>query len=269
MTHPLEYVKTKAPEDNAYVISPSSFGKFVHQPWNWYREQVLELDKFTGNTASVLGTIVHYCAEQAANRLEVDHDMIYEFVQNLDPEVYDREEIMEHYFTMANVLIQDYVLRNKIIPESQFVYKLGMVDGTPYYVGGTIDALQGDKNSILIADYKTHSNKREPTAITGNYRIQLLVYAFILTRLGYNVDRIRLVYVSKPTGGEISEKTGKRLKYYPSKVTVLTDPVTEEDLLYIESMLSLAVDSMTATKRYPELDYVIWHDPRLLSGENS
>ena len=86
-------------------------------------------------------------------------------------------------------------------------------------------------------------------------------------KMGYNVTRIRLVYVSRNIDGGISEKTGKPLKSYPPKLTVLTETVTEDDMAFIDSMLNLAKDTLLVSDKHPELRHIMWHDPRLL--ENS
>ena len=66
VTTELDYVSTPIPEDGVFKISPSAFAKFVERPHAWYRQEVLKEDVFDYNTASVLGTIVHYCAEKVA-----------------------------------------------------------------------------------------------------------------------------------------------------------------------------------------------------------
>ena len=58
---PLDYVSGSSilPE-GTFGISPSSMNDFVTAPHKWYRDNVLGQNSFTGSTASVLGTIVHY-----------------------------------------------------------------------------------------------------------------------------------------------------------------------------------------------------------------
>ena len=59
-----------------------------------------------------------------------------------------------------------------------------------------------------------------------NYKYQLLCYAYIYTKQGVDIDRIRLVYVNRPIAGGISEKTGK-----PLKIVML------QRLQYLQSLL--------------------------------
>ncbi len=263
MTTELDYVSTPIPEDGVFKISPSAFSKFIERPHAWYREEVLKEDVFDYNTASVLGTVVHYCAQQVALNKDVDMDEIKKYIDSKDPidDVYDPNVVREQFVAMAERLVNDYVLDrpDPLHVEEQFCAHVK--DG--YYAAGTADLVEGTKDDCMITDYKTYSSKTKPRAIPQHYKYQLLVYAWILTQLGYTVTRLRLVYVNRNIEGEISEKTGKRLKSYPPEVTVLTDTLEPGDLDFIEGLLKLSADSMEAVKKYPELAHVIWHDPRL------
>ena len=260
MTHPLEYVPTAKPNPTAFVFSPSQFNKFIDKPWEWYRQIVQKLDQFEGNTASVLGTVVHYCAEQAANRERVDHTMIEDFVCSQELEDYDSDIVMNCYYEMADVLCKEFVLKaNPLMVEGTVMAEVK----NNFFVGGTADLLEGTKEDCILTDYKTYSSTTKPKVIPKYYKHQLLCYAFALRKMGYNVTRIRLVYVNRPIIGAISPKTGKQFKSYPSEVTELTEVLTEEDLAFIESMFDLAIDSLEAAKKHPELTHVIFHDNRL------
>ncbi len=263
MTNPLEYVPTPIPEGGLMNFSPSQFAKFIQAPHNWYRSEVMKEEGFSHNTSSVIGTCVHYCAEQVANGEMVDTNIIEEYVRSLEVhEDYDPEVVLAHYTAMAERLVNDYVLQNlDNFLEVESTHQTDLKSG--YYVGGKLDVIQGVKTDCMPVDYKTYNSKTKPKAIPQHYKYQLLVYAFILKQLGYNPERIRLVYVNRHIEGEISEKTGKKLKSYPPEVTVLTETITQEDFDFIEGLLDLAVDSVEAAKAHPELLHVIFHDPRL------
>jgi hypothetical protein len=224
----LDYVSTPIPESGIFKFSPSSFAKFVERPHVWYREEVLGEDKFTYNTASVLGTIIHYCAQ---------------------------------YVGMAEKLVNDYVLERPTFLKIEEQFCAEVKDD--FYAAGTLDVLEGEKDDCMITDYKSYSSKTKPKTIPAHYKYQLLVYAWILRSLGYTVNRLRLVYINRDIEGEISEVTGKRKKSYPPEVTVLTETIEEESFDFIEGLLNLAVDSCLAGHKHPELVHVIWHDPRL------
>ena len=265
MSNKLDYVPATVPEDCQLKISPSSFGSFISTPWNWYRQQILGLDKFEYNTSSVIGTIVHYVAEQVATGAEVDEQEIEAYIsKHEDNENYVAETVRANWYDMAAVLVNSYVLENMdnyLSAEQQVCASLG----DEIYAAGTTDVLQGTKEDCMLIDYKTYSSKTKPKTIPANYRYQLLVYVWILKKLGYNVTRIRLVYVNRNIDGGLSEKTGKPLKSYPPEVTVLTEEVTTDGLEFIEGMLNLCKDTMLAVDKHPELRHVIFHDPRLLT----
>lgn len=263
MTNPLVYQPAPVPDECKFKISPSAFAQFIQAPHNWYRNEVLKENPFSHNTSSVIGTIVHYCAEQVAQDKPVDKQVIEEYIDMLEVhEDYDPSEVRKHYLDMAETLVNDYVLQEKKnylsceLPTSTEIR-----DG--YYAAGTCDVIQGTKEDCMLVDYKTYNSKTEPRSIPQHYKYQLLTYAYILRDMGYTVTRIRLVYVNRFIDGGISEKTGKPLKSYPPKVTVLTETITEEDFEFIKGLLELAVDSVEAAKKYPELLHVIFHDPRL------
>jgi hypothetical protein len=250
------------PEGGVFKFSPSAFAKFVQMPHIWYRDEVLDENPFSHNTASVIGTIVHYCAEMVAKEEEVDMDMINEYIDGKElHEEYDPNIVRAQFVTMAERLVNDYVLEVQDILEIETQHCFEIRDG--FYAAGTIDLLEGTKAECMLTDYKSYSSKTKPRTIPANYKYQLLVYCWILRKLGYNVTRVRLAYVNRHIEGEMSEKTGKQLKSYPPEVTVLTETIGQEDVDFIESSLELAVDSLLATEKHPELTHVIWHDPRL------
>ncbi len=262
--NPLDYVSTPLPENCHFKFSPSSFANFINSPHNWYRTEVLGEEGFSHNTSSVIGTCVHYCAQQVANGEDVDQKAIEDYISSHKvTDDYDPEIARKHWQAMAERLVNDYVLENDYlgieIPLAAEVSK-------GYAAAGTADALHGTEEDTMISDYKTYHSKTKPRVIPMNYRYQLLVYAWLAKKNGYNPTRIRLIYVNRHIEGEISEKTNKRMKSYPPEVTVITETIAQEDLDFIESLLDLAVDTVEAGKAHPELLHVIFHDPRLKSG---
>lgn len=260
MTNPLEYKEVPVPE-GAFKISPSAFANFVSYPHKWYRSQVTKEEVFDYNTSSVIGTCVHYCAEKVAKKEEVNIDDIIEYIESKEEkEDYSIAEVKEHWQMMAERLVNDYVNKNIFLEvEKQICIKLE--EG--FYAAGTCDAIHGTKEECMLVDYKTYNSKTKVKAIPQGYKYQLLVYAWMLHKAGYNVTRIRLTYINRNIDGGISEKTGKPLKSYPPEVTELTEMITQEDLDFIEGLLYLAVDSVKAGREHPELLHVIFHDPRL------
>lgn len=263
MTNPLEYVSTPIPEDGVLKFSPSQFAKFISAIHAWYRDEIAGDNPFSHSTSTVIGTIVHYCAEMVAKGKEVSTKHINEYIDSLEVnDDYIPSIVRAQYPEMAERLVNDYVMENSFleveVPHYAEVSK-------KYYAAGTLDALQGTKEDCMIVDYKTYHSKTKPRAIPSGYKYQLLVYAFILRKNGYGVNRIRLVYINRHIEGEVSLTTGKKLKSYPPEVTELTESITEDDMAFIESQLQLAVATVEFGKEHPHMLNVIYHDPRLKS----
>ena len=220
--------------EGAFRISPSSVAKFNDKKWEWYQECVLGNKTFLGNTASVLGTCVHRVAES-----------------------YIQLGKASQFVPMGQALI-DY-LRVFGIPERSEETIITELEGG-VYVGGTADAVIGD----TLIDFKTTSKTSiEEGYIPNNYKWQLLTYAYIYRKLGVDINRVRIVWITNNIVGRISEKTGKPLKDYPAQVIPCTHCITDEDMKFIEDYLKLIAETYLASKKYPELTYLLYSDYRL------
>jgi len=265
-SNPLDYVSAAVPDGCTLKISPSSFGTFIERPWAWYRQQVLGIDGFTYSTSSVIGTIVHYVAETVGSGEEVNKKFIEDYIEkHVENDDYCKETVRLQWPQMATVLVNDYVLPNNgnmLAVEMQVAAELAK----GIFPAGTLDLLEGTVDDCMLVDYKTYHSKTKPKTITSLYRYQLCVYVWILRKLGYNVTRIRLVYINRNIDGGLSEKTGKPLKSYPPEVTVLTESVNEEDVSFVEGHLNLCAETVEASNKHPELRHIIWHDMRAKLG---
>jgi len=243
-----------------FRISPSQFSKFMDSPHLWYREQILGEEGFTGSTSSVLGTIVHACAEAYANGSDGStwSKEIEDYLKTIPfSEVdIDKDEIRKQYKGMALALINGYLKDNKPDSTEEFIFH-NVIPG--YVAAGTCDARKGD----MVVDYKTYNSKSKPRAIPMYYKYQLLIYAWIYTKKNIPINRVRLVYVNRNIDGGVSEKTGKPLKSYPPEVTVLTETITKEDIDFIESVLKLLAETVAKSKEDPSLTYLLFRDYRL------
>jgi hypothetical protein len=257
-TTELDYVDgmDKLPE-RVFKISPSSFSRFMDRPHEWYREQVLGEGTFEGNTATVIGTLVHYVAEQYAKGLVPNKEEMLQYIENMSHlEDVDADDVLASYKPMAEVLVNDYVAKNMPKVVEDFV-ALDFGDGV--WIAGSVDAFDNG----CVVDYKTYNSKTKPRSIPMGYRYQLLIYAYVYYKLGYEVDRIRLVYVNKHIDGGVSEKTGKPLKSYPPEVTVLTETIGRDDFEFIESVLTLCKETYLKAKEDPSLIHLLYRDMRL------
>lgn len=234
-----DYNDLETPE-GSFRISPSGISKFFDYPSVWYRDNFLGENSFTGNTASTLGTIIHAVAEAVALNDTTERSEIEEYLDTItDPEI-DKEEILKHYPEMANVLVNEYLLKN--VPDTVEQQTMTRLEGTNVYVGGTYDA----RNNSTLVDYKTSSKKPNTEKMPFGYLIQLLAYWYALKSEGIFIDRLRLVYIVKPT------------KTLPARVFVVNHMVTKEDEKMIEDTLKLMAETVELQQSNPELTHLLY-----------
>lgn len=231
-----------------FKISPSQAANFFSSTRQWYGENLLDEPGFSGSDSTVLGTIVHYFAEQASLKIRpTDPDkLVSDYLDSQS--VTDRSEILSLWRDMSNTLIQGCIhgQRPPIATELFMFHKL--LPGI--YVAGTTDAIIDLGNgSVSIRDYKTASTK--PSGIPYNYRLQAHIYAFLATKAGYTVSQIELQYVTRPT------------KTLPCRHFEFTEPFTSDDLQKVEGQLKLIAHSVQTWQQQPELRYLLAQDYRL------
>jgi CRISPR/Cas system-associated exonuclease Cas4 (RecB family) len=235
-----DHVQVPLPDDCIFKISPSSISKFFEFPVIWYKEQVLGETQFHGNTASVLGSVVHALAEQYARGESSSREEVEEYLnkQRLKPDV-DVDTVRSLYPDMASTLINDYVSTNKPTEvERSMCHEV--IDGV--YVAGTFD----NRTNSIIVDYKNVSKKPSIDKIPWNYYIQLMAYAWMMKQEGTKIDKIRLVYVVRPT-----KTMGVRL----FKVTQV---IGDADYQAIEDVLNIIADTILLSKEQPQLTYLLF-----------
>lgn len=231
-----------------FKISPSQAANFFSSTRQWYGENLLDEPGFEGSDSTILGTIVHYFAEQASLKIRpTDPDkLVSDYLDSQS--VTDRSEILSLWRDMSNTLIQGCIhgQRPPIATELFMFHKL--LPGI--YVAGTTDAITDLGNgSVSIRDYKTASTK--PSGIPYNYRLQAHIYAFLATKAGYTVSQIELQYVTRPT------------KTLPCRHFEFIEPFTPDDLQKVEGQLKLIAHSVQTWQQQPELRYLLAQDYRL------
>lgn len=248
--HPFDYTLVELPEDCTFKISPSSISKFFEYPVVWYKDQILGEQQFTGNTSSVLGSIVHGLAERFAKNEPSDRTLVETYLRKylLDPKV-NCQEIRDLYPDMAKTLINEYVSKNKPTEVEQSLI-MKVKDGI--YVAGTCDNLTGN----TVVDYKNVSMKPADT-IPWNYYVQLMAYAKMYKETkGVQVDRIRLVYVVRPT------------KTLPVRLFVVNQTIGDSDYKAIDDVLTLISDTVLLSRAHPELNYLLFKSMQLKEQKN-
>ena len=261
--------KGTAAEGN-FRIGASQVSKFFDTTSQWYRENLLGEDGFTGNTASELGNCVHAAAAMRTERGRVSYETIEEYIDTLDSIAFDTEQIRAQYPLMVDTLLP-FMESNPTTEAEKFIY-YEILPGIG--AGGSIDALCGDHviaedgtitytGEVTIRDWKTSSALSPPNKFSRNYWFQQMVYSWVLKQLGITVSKIQLVYITRSVTGRVSEKTGKPLKDYPSQLAVVTEEVTDESLALIGSCLQLIAESVQAWNTQPELHHLLSQDLRL------
>ena len=285
---------TNVVPEGEFRISASGISKFFTATNAWYRENLLGESGFTGNSASVTGTIVHYILEQYAAKQHLsDEDkeqMELYITKHCDPSSADFEAeidesyIRDQYKVMAETGVNSYLQENMPTHVEPFIAN-EVLPGI--HVGGSIDNLtlenpkySSDDHSFdnlvscgggIICDYKTTGTR--PTSLPKNiqysHKMQLLTYAWVLKQMGITIDRVRIIYITKNDTGRVSEKTGKPLTQYPSQVVTLTEQITDEDFDMVEGVIKLIAHSVDHWNKSPEFRHLLAQDWRLRDERSS
>lgn len=120
-------------------ISPSQAADFFSSTRQWYGQILLGEAGFEGSDSTILGTIVHYFAEQASLKIKPDNpeQLVTEYLAEQKPE--NADEILSLWKDMANELIKGCILgQPKPLATELFMYHK-LLPGI--YVGGTTDAI--------------------------------------------------------------------------------------------------------------------------------
>lgn len=242
--------------NGAFRISASQVSKFFDSTSQWYHENLLGEEGFTGNTATYLGTVIHAGIEMFVTEGNVDWEALQLYIDSIDHPEVDNDYITSQYESMIAAALP-YVEANMPDFVEEFVFH-EILPGIG--AGGSIDARYVAKKRLK--DWKTTSAKSPPTKFSRAYWFQQMVYAWVLKQKGIDIDYIDLVYITTSETGRVSEKTGKPLKDYPSTCTVVTEEVTQESLDLIGSCLGIIAESVDTWNKSPELRHLLAQDSR-------
>jgi CRISPR/Cas system-associated exonuclease Cas4 (RecB family) len=257
----LEYYdgKNEIPEGDIR-ISPSQISKFFDYPSVWYKNNILGIDKFKGNTSSVIGTIVHACAENYVVNGELtdkDKEEIDAYIMKQAEEIpeLEIEVVKTQWYPMYTTLVNTFLQHNMPTSVEDFMSEK-LLDGI--HLGGSCDYYKDTSEGGVVLDYKTSNTLTPPSKIPWGYKIQALAYAWLYKKQGKDVRKIAICYITRNAVGRLSEKTGKPMKDYPSTTGVLVHDITQEDWEAIENVITLIKESIEAHKKYPELTHIIY-----------
>lgn len=251
-----QYERPELPEDCIHAISPSQIDKFFSLPKIWYNECYKgEAPEFKGSTATVTGTICHYIYEMVTKKQKITREQINKDLNDYlllcpNPEV-DATQVMMDYPLVSETVVNQYLLPANShggVLEVEKKVCAKVMDGI--YIAGTCDRIEGD----CVVDFKTVSTKPNEQAIPFAYKIQLLAYAYALRKLGYEINRIRLVYGVKPT------------KKLSARCYVVTEEIDYAAEKLVSDTLRLIGESVIAVRQHPELAYLLFKSMDLKNG---
>ena len=263
----LDYEYDNQSIPGTFRISASQISNFFDFTNNWYRKNLLGEDVgFKGSTSSVAGTCLHWAAENYIKDKQLtqeNKDEMYAYIAEQAekfPDLVDPTQCREIISPMWRSL-RDYIDQYPGGLVEPFL-EIEVLPGIT--VGGSIDRLHipGDTTiytdleqlrgkTVNVQDWKSTSTKYASdksitqSAMSKNYEWQLLVYAYVLKKkYDINVAVIQDIFVTREYEGEISEKTGKRGKAYPSMTVPISKPVSPESLEFIESIINIVAHSV-------------------------
>jgi len=275
------YIKPGQPQQDPtkFRIQASGIADFFDSTTYWYRNKLLGEDGFLGSTTSVAGTVLHFLAEQYSingqitdlDRADIDEYISLQASDTIDPDEVKpkvkpmwaalKQYLIEHPVSLSEPFIESPTLNNSISVGGSIDGIVDLTDPTAKYQ--SLNELPLDHRYKLI-DYKSTSSKLAPKSMSRKYEWQLLVYAYCLKKeVGIDVVEIEDIFINHEHIGEISPKTGKQLKSYPSVVTPIGRTIGQEDFDFIESIINLISDSVYKFITTPEDRYLLAMDYRL------
>jgi len=273
-----------APElkENQFKISPSGAFDFFGFTASWFEQQFLGQNKFLGSNASVRGTVLHWYAECYAKNNQIGLDDIHEADRYIEEQCADRDiEVTEHGvrndFDNMWTMLSSWINANPLESTEEYIsYELtpnvvlsGQVDykrrnNEAIY---TEDGIIINPGSLIVGDYKSTGSKNMPKSPSYEHWFQAEIYATIEALKGNVVDAVEITYVKAYVPGEVSVKTGRTGKSYPTEVKSFTRPFTKEDFEKKKGQMENIADCMEYFFKNPDLANILFKDGRL-KGKN-
>jgi len=203
------------------TLRASSVRSFHETPDNWYKQHILDEDKFEGNYSTVLGSIVHKFAEAYYTLEEWSpYDILDESILTDEEKV----QAIEEYPAMCKALEELYLQHHKPTLTEHYMFK----DYGEFRFQGTCDALENE----VLCDYKT---SKSPKKKIDEYTQQLNIYAHLMELTGRKVTKLRVINIVRAT------------KRIPPRVNVLeciADPSEGKRLIdFMVKKTKLALDN--------------------------
>ena len=266
-----------------FRIQASAIYNYFSSTSRWYSEKLGDGSPIlTPSTSTVLGVCLHWCADCYTKDGEItkeNQQEAYAYIEEqaeLNPEVMV-DEVRKHLTPMWNNLkttIQNYPLS---ISEPSVAIEIlpnitvgGSIDGIRCVDGSigykSLEEMRGKR--VTLVDWKTYGGLTAPTKMPKAYEWQLLVYAYVLKKqYDITVVQITNTFITRNNINRPSPTNPqKMLKDYPTKISDVSQPISDEDLEFIESIINLVAHSVQAYRQNPTLQYLLAQDFRLFKG---
>ncbi len=233
------------------TLRPSSIRSFHETPKKWYKNHVLGEDKFEGNTATYLGTVVHKFAETYYTLEDFNpHEIL-----NEAPEDVDKATILNEYPAMCKELEKKYLSKQNKPQLIEHYMNATLLDD--FIIQGTCDAY----NDGILVDYKTASKAKKDIS---EYTDQLNIYAYLLSLTGREVHTLRVINIIRATKTlkprihqlecKADIKEGERLTTLMAKKTKLAlDNPEFIELIFTDNKYSFLSDGFGIETKFVEL----------------
>lgn len=246
----ISYTRVKVPE-GGIKLSPSQLTLFYRSGKEWLNGME-NRSSFTGNKATVQGTVVHFILEQQAigGDIEEVDKAIADYLERecdaaviTDAEYNEIKEFKDKYQDELRAWLDADKDKHSILdvePSLHAIAPTFFKGQRDYYLAGSIDAVVskvGDADSIVIRDYKT--SKRKVSSIT-NYLIQLMAYKHIYESVtGKKVTGFQIVNIYELKAG--------------LQVNIVNYKPTEEDNKLFKSILKDISQAHSVYLNHPQL----------------
>lgn len=176
-------------EDGKFILRPSSLTELSDNPFLWYKKHILNQSTFNGNHNTVLGTLLHARIENIYNGLETNQDDEFAYLELHKDVITDSWLLLAELDDLWNAWLEDYYPNNPAPTQTEFNISFEPIEGILFQ--GTVDALISNDT---IVDWKSTTKTKSSI---GDYWMQLYMYAIIARANGYNINKIRVVYIQK------------------------------------------------------------------------
>ena len=171
--------------------------------FRYYLSDILKLDVFEGNFSTDIGSMVHYVMEKCLANNDLDTDKyVSEYLGDKEfnkKELFFLDKYKESIRDLLNqvLLEREYSLFKDALYEKRIdidygnnVHFIGIIDKVLYYI-------DDDVTYVTLIDYKTGNDEISLRYLKYGLNIQLPIYLYLSTKLGYSNVKYPGFYLQK------------------------------------------------------------------------